>query len=101
MKDAIEDLKDERIKEIVEASEDPEETIRQLSEQLSQRHKQLEKEYWERCRFCKCGAESVMECSCDKDKKQRYIDRTNRKINKDLGHTTGFTIAALRQEYGV
>lgn len=84
----------------MEASEDPEETIRQLSDQLSNRIEQLEQEYWERCRFCSCGADSIVECECDKDKQRGYMERTNRKINKELGETAA-TISMLKFEYGV
>jgi len=98
--DAIENIKDDRIQEIVEASEDPKETIRQLSDQLSNRQRELEKEYWERCRFCECGAESILECECDREKKRRYMQRTSRKINKELGNS-GATILMLKTEYRV
>lgn len=47
--------------------------------------RQLEKRMWERSRFCQCGAESVLECECDKDKRRRYMKRVSRKVNEEYG----------------
>ena len=47
--------------------------------------RQIEKEAWEKNRFCNCTAENIAECSCDESKKWRFMERVNRKINKQLG----------------
>lgn len=96
----LEDIIDKNIGGIVEASEDPEETIKQLSNQIRNRRKQLEDEYWERNRFCSCGAESILECECATDKKWRYMKRTSRKINKELGEQAA-AIQMMKTAYGL
>lgn len=96
----LDKLKSNKIEQIVSASENPEESIRQLSNQLTSRVKQLNQEYWERCRFCECGADSLKECACDIDKRKGYRQRTKRKVNDDIGKAP-YTILLLSQEYDV
>lgn len=60
MFDAIEDMEEESIKEAIKASENPEQSIKEMSDMLHEKTKQLEDEYWERCRFCECGADSIL-----------------------------------------
>ena len=98
--DAFEELKEENVEEIVRASEDPEETLRQLSEQLQNYTMQLEQEYWERSTFCSCGAESLLECECDAEKRASYMQRVSRKINDKIG-STAVTIQLLKTEYSI
>jgi len=98
--DKVKEMQDADLREIVQASENPEKTIISLSDQHSKLVSQKEQEYWERCRFCQCGADSILECDCDTKKKWRYMERTNRKINKELGKTS-FTILTLAFEYDV
>lgn len=41
--------------------------------------------YWERCRFCTCGADNLIECECEVEKKERFRKRRKRKINEKIG----------------
>lgn len=96
----LDKLKSDKIEEIVESSENTEESIKQLSNQLTRRTMQLHQEYWERCRFCECGAESLKECECDIEKREGYRQRTKRKVNEDIGKAP-YTILMLSQKYDV
>jgi len=102
---ALDQIKNQKLEHIIQASENPEESLRQLSEQFSQRQSDLYEEYWSRCRFCECGAESLKECECSTDKKWRYQKRVKRKISEDLeeefGQNIAVTLCMLRQEHGV
>lgn len=40
---------------------------------------------WERNRFCQCGADSLEQCSCEMDKRERYRKRVHDKINEKFG----------------
>lgn len=100
MEDILDKLKSDEIEEIVEASENPEESIRQLSDQLTNRSRQLYQEHWERARFCDCDADSLKECSCDIEKREGYRQRTKRKVNNKLGKAP-YTILLLSQKYDV
>lgn len=45
----------------------------------------MEQKMWERSRFCDCGADSVLECKCDEEKRRRYMRRVSSKLNKRYG----------------
>ena len=45
----------------------------------------IERKMWENNRFCECGADRLRDCECDKDKRERWVKRMNRKREKELG----------------
>lgn len=60
-------------------------SIQVNNEILLREIEQMEKQYWERSRFCSCGADKTIECECAADKKKRYKKRVSRKLNEELG----------------
>jgi len=98
--DFIENMKEDNIEEIVRASENPRKSIIELQVQNEREVKRIERECWERARYCSCGADKVGECTCDSEKKRGYQQRTLDKINDEIGDQA-MTICLLAQEYGV
>lgn len=75
-------------------------TIRANSQILSAEMKELEERMWEKNRFCKCGADCLMECTCSKEKKDRYMKRLKRKRNEELGHKGAKILMAAQDTQG-
>lgn len=72
-------------------------TIQYNSEILSLEIQHLEQQMWENNNFCKCGASSLKKCNCSKEKRERFVERVNRKKSKDLGEK-GAKILMASQE---
>lgn len=47
--------------------------------------RQYRKELWERNNFCECGAEDILECSCELEKRKRYLRRQRKKMQEKFG----------------
>lgn len=72
-------------------------TIQYNSEILSLEIQHLEEKMWDNNNFCKCGANSLKNCKCSKDKREKFVEKVNRKKSKDLGNK-GAKILMASQE---
>jgi len=43
---------------------------------------EYKKKLWEENRFCQCGADSLRSCSCNSEKKNRFLRRRKKKTNE-------------------
>jgi len=66
------------------------------SEELSEQIKAFEESMWENNMFCECGAESLKHCSCDKQERERFVEKLNMK-KRAIFQQKGFEIL-LRQD---
>lgn len=44
-----------------------------------------EKELWDSNNFCECGADTWHQCSCDLEKRKRFMRRRKRKVRDKFG----------------